>query len=152
MDGSMLAATLTAWGMLVRCGEVAAMPRAFGWMGGWRSRREMEDEETAARAPPTDIPIFHQCITSHFKLPRHSSFNIINNYLQNTECSNVMILCMDEIKHNERSSYSSSLCLPKRPETFINPTRQLEPIRHQPTSHLPAVPSHTLPVTPHLSH
>lgn len=44
----------------MRCGEVAAMPRAFGWMGGWRSRREMEDEETAARAPPTDITIFHQ--------------------------------------------------------------------------------------------
>lgn len=32
MDGSMLAATLTAWGMLVRCGEVAAMP---GLLGGW---------------------------------------------------------------------------------------------------------------------
>lgn len=64
-----------------------------------------------------------------------------------------MILCMDEIKHNERSSYSSSLMPPKETRNFYKSyTRQFEPIRHQPTSHLPAVPSHTLPVTPHLSH
>lgn len=47
----------------MRCGEVAAMPRAFGLDGRMEElRREMEDEETTARAPrPTDITIFHQC-------------------------------------------------------------------------------------------
>lgn len=61
----------------MRCGEVAAMPRAFGWMGGWRSRREMEEDEEndwscAANRHYYNLPA--AAAVHHFKLPRHSSF------------------------------------------------------------------------------
>lgn len=64
MDGSMLAATLTAWGMLVRCGEVAAMPEAFGWMGGWRKgeRSRMKKRQLIHRQQTINL-LSTQCTT-----------------------------------------------------------------------------------------
>lgn len=86
----------------------------------------------------------------HLNLPRHSIILILASSRRRTDslktrCSNkpiiVMILCMDEIKHNERPATAHLYAPHKRPGTLINPTR--------PTLHSPPKTSSTFGTIAH---